>query len=57
MLQSAILHHDNTPSHRAAPTTKTIKRLGFELFSPPLTHLDMAFMIFSLSIEQECFVF
>ena len=26
-----------TPSHRAAQTTKTIKRLGFELFRPPLS--------------------
>ena len=35
MLQTAILHLDNAPSHRAAPTTKTIKRLGFELSKPP----------------------
>ena len=25
MLQIAILHHDNAPSHRAAQTTETIK--------------------------------
>ena len=35
MLQTAIYYHDITPSHRAAQTTKTIKRLGFELFRPP----------------------
>ena len=26
MLQTAILHHDNAPSHRAVPTTETIKK-------------------------------
>ena len=31
MLQTAILHPDNTPSQRAAQTTETIKILGFEL--------------------------
>ena len=36
MLQTAILHHDNAPSHRAAQTTETIKRLGFELLTTPL---------------------
>ena len=35
MLQTGILHHDNAPSHRAAQTTKTIRRLGLELSDPP----------------------
>ena len=38
MLQTAILYHDNAPTHRAAQTTETIKRLGFELLDHPLTH-------------------
>ena len=51
MLQTAILHHDNAPPHRAAQTTVTIKRLGFEFldhypYSPDLTPCD--FFLFSL---------
>ena len=42
MLQTAILHHDNAPLHRAAQTTETIKRLGFELLDNPLYSPDMA---------------
>ena len=38
MLQTAIIHHDIAPSHRAAQTTETIKRFGFELLDYPLTH-------------------
>ena len=38
MLQTAILHHDNAPSHRSAQTVETIKRLGFELLDHPFTH-------------------
>ena len=36
MLQTAILHHDNAPPHRAAQTTEKIKRLGFALLDHPL---------------------
>ena len=36
MLQTAIIHHGNAPSHRAAQTMETIKRFGFELLDHPL---------------------
>ena len=48
MLQTAILHHDNAPSHRAAQTTVTIKRLGFDFLDHPLTHQTWPPMIFIL---------
>ena len=48
MLQTAILHHDNAPSHRAAQTTETIKRLGFELLHNPLTRQTLPLVIFFL---------
>ena len=51
MLQTAILHHDNAPSHRAAQTTETIKRLGFELLDHPPYSPDLApchFFLFPL---------
>ena len=35
MLQTAIIHHDNAPSHRAAQTTETIKSFGYELLDHP----------------------
>ena len=38
MLKTAILQHDNASSHRAAQTTETIKRLGFERLDNPFTH-------------------
>ena len=38
----------NTPSHRAAQTTKTIKRLGFELLEHPLTHQTWTLVFFFL---------
>ena len=48
MLQTAIIHPDNAPSHRAAQTTETTKRLGFELldhppYSPELAPSDFFF--------------
>ena len=46
MLQTANLHHDNAPLHRAAQTTETIKRLGFELLDNPLTHQTWPLAIF-----------
>ena len=49
MLQRPIIHHDNAPSHRAAQTTETIKRLGFELLDHPLTHQTWPLVI--------CFLF
>ena len=48
MLQTAILYHDNAPSHRAAQTTETIKRLGFELLDHPLTYQTWPLVIFFL---------
>ena len=48
MLQTAILHHDNAPSHRAAQTTETIKRLGFELLDHPPYSPDLALCDFFL---------
>ena len=48
MLQTAILHHDNAPLHRAAQTTETIKRLGFERLDKPLTHQTWPLVIFFL---------
>ena len=51
MLQTAILHHDNAPSHRAAKTTETIKRLDFELLDDPPYSPDLApcdFFLFHL---------
>ena len=48
MLQTAIIQHDNAPSHRAAPTTKTIKRLGFETCRPPPYSPDLAHWDFFL---------
>ena len=54
-LQTAILHHDNVPLHRTAQTTVTIKRLGFELLDNPLTHQTWPLVIFSISIDKECF--
>ena len=41
MLETAILYHDNAPSHRAAQTTETIKdsALNFQT-TPLLTRLD-----------------
>ena len=50
MLQTAILHHDNDNalSHRAARTTETIKRLGFERLDHPLTHQTWPIEIFFL---------
>ena len=48
MLQMAILHHDNAPSHRATQTKGTIKRLGFELLHPPLIHQTWPLVIFQL---------
>ena len=56
ILQTAILHHDNAPSRRAAQTTETLKRLDFDLldhhpYSPDLANCDF----FSISIDQECF--
>ena len=49
MLQTAIIHPDNAPSHRAAQTTETTKRLGFELldhppYSPELAPCDFFFL-------------
>ena len=58
MLQTTIFHHDsdNAPSHRAAPTTETMKRLGFERLDHPLTHQTWPIEIFfSISVDQECF--
>ena len=46
MLQTAILHHDNAASHRAAQTTETIKRHGFEILDHPLTHQTLPLVIF-----------
>ena len=46
MLQIAILHHDNAPSHRAAQTTETIKRLGFGFLDHPLTDQTWPLVIF-----------
>ena len=57
ILQTAILHHDNTPSHRATQNTETIKRLSFELLDhhPYLTHPTWPLVIFfSFSIDQVC---
>ena len=48
MLHRGIIHHDNIPSHRAAKTTETIKRLGFELLDHPLTHQTWSLVIFFL---------
>ena len=51
MLQTAILHHDNAPSHRAAQTTDTIKILSFELLDHPPYSPDLApcdFFLFPL---------
>ena len=42
MLQTAILRHDKAPLHRAAQTTETIKRLGFELLDNPPYSPDLA---------------
>ena len=55
MLQTAIIHHDNAPSHRVAQTTETIIRFGFELLDHPLTHQTWPLVIFSFSVDQECF--
>ena len=48
MLQTAILHHDNAPFHRAAQTTEKIKRLVFELLDHPLTHQTWPLVIYFL---------
>ena len=45
MLQTAILHHINSPLHRETQTMET-KRLGFELLDNPLTHQTWPLMIF-----------
>ena len=42
MLQTAIIHHDNAPSRRAAHTTETLKRLSFGLIDHPHYSLDLA---------------
>ena len=41
MLQTAILYHDNTASHRAVQNTETIKRL----LDNPLTHQTWSHVI------------
>ena len=55
MLQAAILHHDNAPSHKAAQTTETIIRLCFELLDDPILARLGPLWLFSFSIDQECF--
>ena len=52
MFQTAIIHHDSAPSHRAAQATGTIKRLGFELLNHPNYSPDLAPCDFvSISID------
>ena len=56
ILQTAILKHDNTTSHRAAQSMETIKTLHFEVldhhpYAPDLALCDL----FSIFIDHECF--
>ena len=54
MLQTAIIHHDSAPSHRATQTTETIKDSALNLYTTPYSPDLAPFDLFSISIDQEC---
>jgi histone-lysine N-methyltransferase SETMAR len=52
-IADTIFHHDNSPSHRAAETQYTIRKLGFEVLEHPAYIPDLAPCDFFLVPDTE----